>query len=328
MTPLLVIAVAVAAFVVIFALKGLVIVQQAQTVVVERLGRFHALLPSGINVIWPIIDQPRAIVWREYAMDDRGRQVSRSTLVTRIDLREQVFDFAKQSVITRDNVNIEIDAMVYFQVTDPRRAVYEIADLPNAIEKLTQTTLRNVIGELDLDESLTSRDTINAKLRAILDEATDKWGVKANRVELKDIMPPRDIQDAMEKQMRAERDRRAAILTAEGDKRARILEAEGVRESEVQRAEGEKQAAILRAEGEAQARVAVAEAEAEAVKRVAAAAAHASPEAIRYLTALRYIDAVEGMVAGDETRTVYIPYEMSGLLSALGAIKDLGVGQK
>ena len=176
--------------------------------------------------------------------------------------------FPRQNVITKDNVVVEIDALIYFQVTDPVRAAYEIANLPDAIEKLTQTTLRNVIGELDLDQVLSSREHINTKLREILDDATHKWGAKVGRVELKDINPPRDIRDAMEKQMRAERDRRAAILTAEGSKQSAILEAEGIRQSEINKAEGVKQARILQADAEAAARLKVAEAEAQAIERI------------------------------------------------------------
>src|SRR5690606_30679799 len=181
--------------------------------------------------------------------------------VSRIEMRESVYDFPRQSVITKDNVITEINAMLYFQIVDPIKAVYEISNLPDAIEKLTQTTLRNVVGEMDLDETLSSRDTINSKLRAVLDQATDKWGVKVNRVELQDINPPVTIRDAMEKQMRAERDKRAKILEAEGTKAQLSLEAEGHKVAEINQAEGEKQAQILRAEGEAQARLKVAEAE-------------------------------------------------------------------
>ncbi|KPK76376.1 MAG: hypothetical protein AMJ79_06770, partial [Phycisphaerae bacterium SM23_30] len=263
MTTVLIILGVIALFVIIFALQGLKIVQQAETMVIERLGRYHRTLTSGVNIIWPIFDKARKIEWRILRDDIRVTK-----LLDRIDLRENVYDFPKQNVITKDNVTIEIDALLYFQITDPVKGVYEIRNLPDAIEKLTKTTLRNVIGELDLDETLTSRDTINQKLRVILDEATDKWGVKVNRVELQDIIPPQDIKEAMEKQMRAERDRRAAILEAEGMKRARILESEGVRESQINRAEGQKKAKVLTAEGEAEARVKVAQAEAEAIDKI------------------------------------------------------------
>ena len=242
--------------------------------------------------------------------------------VSKIDLREQVYDYPKQNVITKDNVNIEIDALLYFQITDPMRAVYEVADLPNAIEKLTQTTLRNVIGELELDESLSSRDTINSKLTKILDEATDKWGVKVNRVELKDITPPKEIRETMEKQMRAERDRRAAILMAEGDKQSKILEAEGFRESEVNKAQGKKDAAVLMAEGEAEAKIKRAEAEAESIRIVTEA--FGNPEDARnYLVAMKYIDTLGSMVTGKDNKVVYMPYEATGVLSSLGTMKEL-----
>ncbi|HHE46890.1 MAG TPA: SPFH/Band 7/PHB domain protein, partial [Bacteroidetes bacterium] len=203
-----------------------------------------------------------------------------------------------------------------------------IANLPDAIEKLTQTTLRNIIGEMELDATLSSRDTINSKMRVILDEATDKWGVKVNRVELQDINPPRDIRDAMEKQMRAERDRRAAILEAEGLKRSKILEAEGIRESEINKAEGEKRARILVAEGQAEARVKVATAEAKAINRVTEAIAESKGDPANYLIAVRYIETLKEMVSGQDNKVVYLPYEATGVLSSIGGIKDMLEGVK
>lgn len=211
---------------------------------------------------------------------------------------------------------------------DPVKAIYEIENLPDAIEKLTQTTLRNVIGELELDESLSSRDTINSKLRTILDDATNKWGVKVNRVELQDINPPEDIKQAMEKQMRAERDRRAAVLDAEGKKTAKVLEAEGFRESEIKKAEGEKQSEILRAEGLAQARIKTAEAEAEAIKLVTNAISSKNGDPINYLIATKYIDTLQEMVSGKDNKTIYIPFEATGILSSIGGIKEMLNNQK
>ncbi len=322
--------IAVVIFIIIFAAKGLVIVQQAETLVIERLGKFDRLLTSGINIIWPIVDRPRQIEWRYTREDHRGAKIVLRRQVKRIDLRETVYDFPRQNVITKDNVVTEINALLYFQVTDPMKAVYEIANLPEAIEKLTQTTLRNVIGELDLDQTLTSRDTINTKLREILDEATDKWGVKVNRVELQDINPPKDIRDAMEKQMRAERDRRAVILTAEGEKRSRILEAEGYREAKINKAEGEKRAKVLMAEGQAEARVKVAHAEAEAIGMVTKAIAESKGDPANYLIAVRYIETLKEMVSGKDNKVVYIPFEATGVLSSIGGIKEMleGVSKK
>jgi regulator of protease activity HflC (stomatin/prohibitin superfamily) len=323
MEPTLIILGFVVLLVIAFVAKGFLVIKQAQTMVIERLGRFNRVLNSGVNIIWPIVDRPREITWRYKRTDVSGQIVVVTTTTKRIDLRERVYDFARQNVITSDNVTIEIDALVYFQVTDPVKAVYEIANLPDAIEKLTQTTLRNVIGELDLDACLTSRDTVNSKLRAILDEATDKWGVKVNRVELQDITPPRDIQEAMEKQMRAERDRRAAILRAEGEKQAAILEAEGVREAEINRAEGAKRAAILRAEGEAEARIKVANAEASAITRVTESINGSKADPANYLIAVRYVEALKEMVSGRDNKVVYLPYEATGILSSIGGIKDM-----
>jgi regulator of protease activity HflC (stomatin/prohibitin superfamily) len=312
-----------AIFTIVFAIRGFLIIQQSETMVIERLGRYHRTLSSGINILWPLFDKPRQIEWRYVRTDPDGKTIIRKESVKRIDLRETVYDFPKQSVITKDNVVTEINALLYFQITDPVKAVYEIANLPDAIEKLTQTTLRNVIGELDLDETLSSRDTINNKLRAILDDATDKWGVKVNRVELQDISPPPEIRGAMEKQMRAERDRRAAILEAEGLKQANILEAEGTRSAEINKAEGLKQAKILVAEGEAQARIRVAEAEAAAIRMITDAVAGGKGDPTNYLIAIKYIETLKEMVTGQNNKIVYLPYEATAVLGSIGGIKDM-----
>lgn len=322
MNATIAILIALAIFVIIFAAAGIRIVQQSQTIIVERLGKYHRTLNSGINIIIPIIDQPRKIIFRYVREDYDGRKVVTFRSKDRIDLRETVYDFPRQNVITKDNVGTEINALLYFQIMDPIKAMYEIENLPNAIEKLTQTTLRNVIGELDLDDTLTSRDTINSKLRIILDDATNKWGVKVNRVELQDINPPADIREAMEKQMRAERDRRAKILEAEGLKRAQILEAEGYKESQINQAEGEKRAAILEAEGEAEARIKVAEAEALAIRKIVEAVEDKG-DPVNYMVALKYLETFKEMVEGKDNKTVYLPYEASGILSSIGGIKDL-----
>ena len=320
---LIIIAGAIAVFVLIFAISGFKIVQQSEVVIIERLGKYSRTLNSGINIIWPVIDKPRDITWR-YIVEslDEQKQI-RFKQKSKIDLRETVYDFPKQNVITKDNVNIQINALLYFQIMDPVKAVYEIENLPDAIEKLTQTTLRNVIGELELDQSLSSRDTINTKLRSILDDATNKWGVKVNRVELQDISPPADIMQAMEKQMRAERDRRASVLEAEGKKSAKILEAEGIKESEVTKAEGEKKSDILKAEGQAQARILTAEAEAEAIKLVTNAINTKNGDPINYLIATKYIETLQKMVSGKDNKTIYMPFEATGVLSSLGGIKEM-----
>ncbi len=313
----------IALFVVIFAFMGFKIVQQSETMVVERLGKYNRTLGAGINIIWPIIDKPREIMWRyiRESMDGRNYVLKQST--SRIDLRESVYDFPKQNVITKDNVVTEINAILYFQITDPVRAIYEISNLPDAIEKLTQTTLRNVIGDMSLDDTLTSRDTINGKLRAVLDEATHKWGVKVNRVELQDINPPHDIRDAMEKQMRAERDKRARILEAEGMKQSQILQSEGLKLAEINKAEGEKQSQILRAEGEAQAKIRTAQGEAEAIEQITKAVANTKSDPINYLVAIRYIDTLKHMVEGKDNKVIYLPYEATGVLSSIGGIKEM-----
>ncbi len=318
--------IALAILTILFLRAGIIIVKQSETIVIERFGRYLRTLNSGINIIIPVIDQARKITWRHTMAGPAGQQFITYKQQERIDLREAVFDFPKQNVITRDNVVTEINALLYFQIVDPVKALYEIENLSQAMEKLTQTTLRNVIGDMELDETLTSRDTINTKLRVILDEATNKWGVKVNRVELQDINPPKDIRDAMEKQMRAERDRRARILEAEGLKTAQILEAEGGKQAEINKAEGDKQAAILEAEGQAEARVKVAEAEAKALYLLKEALG-ANMDPAQYLIAIKYIETLKEMTSGDDNKTVYMPYEATGILSSLGSIKDL-FGQK
>jgi regulator of protease activity HflC (stomatin/prohibitin superfamily) len=289
------------------AVKGITIVQQATVKMVERLGKFHKIARSGINFIWPYLDNIRPFVMR-------------NQVTSYLDLREQVMDFPPSAVITRDNVTMEVDAVLFYQITDPMKATYEITDLGNAILQLTVTSLRNVMGELTLDETLTSRETVNTKLRNVLDDATDKWGVKVNRVELKNIEPPREIQDAMAKQMKAERERRAVVTEAEGTKKSAVLEAEGEREAAIARAEGEKRSTILEAEGTAEARVKLAEAEAEALKRVRGALNEANPA--NYLIALKYLESLEKMSAGQATK-IFLPFEASGILSSLGGIREM-----
>ena len=313
----------IAVFIIVFALMGFKIVQQSETMVIERLGRYSRTLGAGINIIWPVIDKPREIMWRYIKESLDGKNYILKASTTRIDLRESVYDFPKQNVITKDNVVTEINAILYFQITDPVRAVYEISNLPDAIEKLTQTTLRNVIGDMSLDDTLTSRDTINGKLRAVLDDATHKWGVKVNRVELQDINPPHDIRDAMEKQMRAERDKRARILEAEGMKQSQILQSEGLKLAAINKAEGEKQSQILLAEGEAQAKIRTAEGEARAIQQITQAVSTSKGDPINYLIAIRYIDTMKEMVSGKDNKVIYLPYEATGVLSSIGGIKEM-----
>ncbi len=297
----------------VFAKMALVIIPQSETKIIERLGKYYATLNPGINLIIPFIDRAKEIV-----ILSRGRYM----YTTSIDLREQVYDFPKQNVITKDNVQTEINALLYFQIVDPFKAVYEISNLPNAIEKLTQTTLRNIIGELELDDTLTSRDTINTKLRVVLDDATNKWGIKVNRVELQDITPPASVLAAMEKQMQAERNKRAAILTSEGEKASEILQSEGEKMATINRAEAAKQEAILHAEGEAQARIRKAEAEAIAIEKITEAVGKSSNPA-NYLLAQKYIQMLQTIAEGDKTKTVYMPYEATNLMGSIGGIKEL-----
>jgi regulator of protease activity HflC (stomatin/prohibitin superfamily) len=300
--------------------KSVRIIGQAEVMVVERLGSFNRVARSGLNFLIPFIERSKTIDVRYFESDLTGiKKVIQST-VARIDLREQVLNFPSQPVITKDNVTIDIDAVMYYRVADPQKATYSVQNLPYALETLTRTTLRNIVGDIELDQTLASRDMINRKMREVIEEASIGWGVDVTRVELQSIEPPRDIQQSMELQMRAERERRAAVTNAEASKRAAILESEGQKEAQIRKAEGEKGAAILRAEGLATARLAMAEAEAEAVKRIAAALPPG--EAATYLLGLKYIEALPLLAQGKGT-TVFLPSEATGVLGAIGGIKEL-----
>jgi regulator of protease activity HflC (stomatin/prohibitin superfamily) len=300
--------------------KGVRIIGQAEVMVVERLGRFNRVARSGLNILIPFVERPRSIDVRYFESDVTGIKKVIASTVSRIDLREQVLNFPSQPVITKDNVTIDIDAVLYYRVADPQKATYAVQNLPFALETLTRTTLRNIVGEIELDQTLASRDMINKKMREVIEEASIGWGVDVTRVELQSIEPPRDIQQSMELQMRAERERRAAVTNAEASKRAAVLEAEGLRESQIRKAEGEKEAAILRAQGLAEARLAMADAEAEAVRRIAAALPPG--EAATYLLGLKYLEALPALAQGKGT-TVFLPSEATGVLGAIGGIKEL-----
>jgi len=280
--------------------------------VIERLGRFNRVARSGFNFLMPFVDRPRTIDVRVFDTDVNGVKRVTAGSTSRIDLREQVLNFPSQPVITKDNVTIDIDAVIYYRVADPQKATYAVQNLPFALETLTRTTLRNIVGEMELDQTLGSRDTINRRMRDVIEEASIGWGVDVTRVELQAIEPPRDIQQSMELQMRAERERRAAVTNAEAGKRAAILEAEGVRES-----------AVLRAQGMAEARLAMAQAEAETLVKIASALPGAdSSEAATYLLALRYFEALPAVAQGAAT-TMFLPSEASGVLAALGSLRTL-----
>ncbi len=301
--------IALVAIVFVVLIKCIVVVQQSRAYVVERLGAFQAVWGVGLHFKLPFIDR----------------------IARRVSMKEQVLDYPPQPVITKDNVTMQIDTVVYFQITDPKLYTYGVEQPMAAMETLTATTLRNIIGDLELDQTLTSRDIINTKMRAILDEATDPWGIKVNRVELKNILPPADIQSSMEKQMKAERDRRQAILQAEGQKKSAILIAEGERESAILRADAEKQAAILRAEAEKEAAVLKATGEAEAILKVQQALAD-SLEMLNekapneQVIKLKSIQAMEKVADGQATKII-IPSEMQGLVGMATGLVE-GVKEK
>ncbi|WP_328954505.1 SPFH domain-containing protein [Kitasatospora purpeofusca] len=283
MEPVLIVLVVLVVVAFIALIKTIQVIPQASAAIVERFGRYTRTLNAGLNIVVPFIDRVR----------------------NRIDLREQVVPFPPQPVITQDNLVVNIDTVIYYQVTDARAATYEVASYIQAIEQLTVTTLRNIIGSMDLESTLTSREVINAGLRGVLDEATGKWGIRVNRVELKAIEPPTSIQDSMEKQMRAERDKRAAILTAEGNRQSQILRAEGEKQAEVLKAEGEAQAAVLRADGEA------------AAIRTVFEAIHEG-DADQKLLAYQYLQTLPELAKGDANKLWIIPSEIGDALKGLG----------
>ena len=280
--------------VLVLIVSNIHIVQQSKAYVVERLGAFHSVWGVGLHLKLPFVDR----------------------VVKKVSLKEQVADFDPQPVITKDNVTMQIDTVIYFQITDPKLYTYGVEYPMSAIENLTATTLRNIIGELELDQSLTCRDTINAKMRSILDEATDPWGIKVNRVELKNILPPREIQNAMEKQMKAERERRESILQAEGEKASKILVAEGEKQSAILKADAQKQARIMQAEGEATAILKVQQAMADSLKLLNEAAPN--DQVIK----LKALEALEKVADGKATKLI-IPSEIQGLAGLAASAKTI-----
>jgi regulator of protease activity HflC (stomatin/prohibitin superfamily) len=302
-------------FVIVLLARGVKVVRQAEVVIVERLGKYSRTLTPGLRLLVPIVERPRAVAWI-VPIAAHGRAANVARFSERLDLRESVMDFPEQRVITRDNVVIQINGLLFSQITDPMRAAYEVSNLPMALEKLAQTTLRNIIGEMDLDKALSSRDEINAKMRAVLDDASDKWGVKINRVELQDISPPPEIQVAMEKQMKAERDRRAAVLEAEGEKASRVLKAEGLRDAAIAEAEGERQRLILKATGEAG-----------AIEKVTNSLRDSGVSPAQYLVAMEYLKMLkEVAMAEGGQKTVFMPFESAAVMGGLGSLKELLAG--
>ncbi len=316
-TAAMVIIAAIALFVITLVVKGIRIVPEQSVMMIERLGRYQKTLEPGLNIIIPVVDQPRQIPWRR-TIKDQGQKYFVVATITNLDLREQVYDFPSQSVITRDNVGIQVDAVVYFQITTPKDAVYEIENLPIALETLTQTTLRNVIGEMDLDDTLTSREKINASLVDTIGAAAQSWGIKVNRVEVQDIIPPADVLSAMEQQMKAERERRARVTEAEGFKRAEVLRAEGERDARIATAEGEQRAYILEAEGEAGAieRLALAEQrKLQLVKDVM------QNDFADYLVGIRYMETLDQMAKNENV--VWMPHSATDLGGFIGGYRHL-----
>ncbi|MCC6745772.1 MAG: SPFH/Band 7/PHB domain protein [Acidobacteria bacterium] len=295
----------------IVAFKTVRIVPQATALIIERLGTFSRLADGGLHILIPFIDRARSVYWTGVRPG-----------LTSIDLREQFTDLPLQPVITKDNVTIAVDSVVYWQITDPIKAVYEVNDLTGGIMQLTLTAMRSVVGELELDHTLSSREMINTKLRQILDEATHRWGVKVTRVEVRNINPPEDVRVTMEKQMTAERNRRALVLQADGERQANITRAEGEKQAAITRAEGDKASAVLRAEGAALSRLAQADAESKALGLISSSLSGTGNPA-HYLVTMRYIESLKEMAAARNSKIVFMPFEASGVLSSLGALKQV-----
>lgn len=314
------------------AAKTVRVVPQSTVMMVERLGRFHKLADSGLHILVPFIDKPRGVYWTGIPPG-----------LFSIDMREQFLDMPLQSAITRDNVQIVVDAVVYWQITNPIKSVYEVVDLMGGIMQLTVTGMRSVIGDMELDQCLSSREEINDKLRVIVDEATDKWGVKVLRIDVKNINPPNDVRVTMEKQMTAERNRRALVLQAEGERQAAITRADGEKQAAIVMAEGNKTSAILRAEGAAQARMLTSGAEAEAIARITEGMAHAGSKndterevntttdrtapdlrnPAQYLITARYIEGLKDMAKSENAKVVFMPVQTSRVLGSPGAIREM-----
>lgn len=338
-----IVAIAIILIVIKFLKQAIVIVPQSYAVIIERFGKYKKTLHSGFNFIIPVIDKKKraAFQLRSQSVETNEYKDKYGCL---IDIREQMLDYDEQKVITKDNVTLDVNPLLYFQIVDVAKAVYEVANFPNAIEQLTKTALRNTIGALELDQVLSAREAMNEQLRVVLDEATDKWGVKVTRVELQDIEPPANIKDDLEKQLKAERERRAQVLAAEGLKQKQILESEGEKQSQlniaeaeklakiaaseaektaiINKAEAEKQAILLRAEAEAEAKKKQSEADAAIIENTRKAFGNDS-EYGKYMVAMKYVEALSEMTSGKDNKVIYMPYEATGIISSLGGIKEL-----
>ncbi|HKM07248.1 MAG TPA: SPFH domain-containing protein [Sphaerochaeta sp.] len=319
--------VAITLFVVIIVFKGIKQVPQGQAMIIERLGRYVRTLESGINFIVPFLDKKRVVKHLNYKQEGLS--------IYSVDLREQVYDIPSQSVITRDNISLTVDTLIFYQIIEPHKALYEISDLIMAIRELSRTTMRNVFGEMDLDTSLSSRDSINQKLRGILDEATDKWGVKILRVEIQDIVPPTDLKEDMERQMKAERTRRQEVTLAEGKKQAAILESEGIKQSLILNAQGESESRIMKAEALKAEKILLAEGEAESIRLVQQAKAlgldavravyaqQQGSENLLMMEILRSQNEIAKELANGSSQKIFFPTESAGLFGSIKGIQEL-----
>lgn len=319
--------IAITLFVVIIVFKGIKQVPQGQAMIIERLGRYVRTLESGINFIVPFLDKKRVVKHLNYKQEGLS--------IYSVDLREQVYDIPSQSVITRDNISLTVDTLIFYQIIEPHKALYEISDLIMAIRELSRTTMRNVFGEMDLDTSLSSRDSINQKLRGILDEATDKWGVKILRVEIQDIVPPTDLKEDMERQMKAERTRRQEVTLAEGKKQAAILESEGIKQSLILNAQGESESRIMKAEALKAEKILLAEGEAESIRLVQQAKAlgldavravyaqQQGSENLLMMEILRSQNEIAKELANGSSQKIFFPTESAGLFGSIKGIQEL-----
>ncbi len=306
-----------------FLSRGVVIIRRSQTMVIERLGTRPFALNAGLRFLVPVYHRPRPIMEKRAEQQPDGKIIGRYKLSERISLQQILLDFPQQNAITKDNAPIHIDALMFYQITDPIRAVYEVENLPLSLEAITQTALRDIIGEMTLDETLASRERINTRIRMHLETQTDSWGVRISRVEIQDIILPEELRGAMEKQMKADREKRALILEAEGNQRAAVLKSLGEREAKINKAEADKRATILEATGKAVAQVRLAQAEAEAINRVSDSMVRIRGNPENYLLLTRYLETLKEMTSGKDNKVVYVPYQAMSALGSLGSIRDL-----
>lgn len=308
---------------VLFAIKGMKVISQSETMVIERFGRFCRILPAGINIVWPFIDRPKNITWRVENINDGGHIDSQVIRTARIDLREGIHEFEGCGVVTCDNISVAVDIMLTIEIVDARKAAYGVSDLFDAVRMVTESSVQNVLETISLDEARASRDKIGCSAGAAIAERVGEWGIAVKRAEIRGITAMEDLKKGLERRTKQTEKRELALFEAETDRQARILDADGFKKGEIAKAEGVKEALIIKAEGEAEARLRMVQAEAEAVRTVMGTVKKSGGDSVRYLIALKYIEAMREMVSGKDNKVVYLPYEATALLGSVSSIREL-----